>query len=80
MENQNVNYASKVKTALSDVRFPATKEQILESKGTARVEVAQGKNVTVREALAPIRSDRFETPEALLNEISTAHRLDWPQQ
>ena len=72
------NYASKIKTALSDVRFPATKDQIIQSKGSSRVEVAMGRNVTVREALAPIRVERFETAEVLLNEISTAHRLDWP--
>lgn len=76
----STNYASKMKSALADVRFPATKDEILQSKGTSRVDVATGRNVTLREALAPIRVDRFETPEALLNEISTAHRLDWPRQ
>lgn len=73
------NYANKVKSALSDIRFPATKEQILQSKGSARVDVAMGKSVTVREALAPVRTERFDTPEALLNEISTAHHLNWPE-
>lgn len=81
MLNEQTNeYATKLKTAFSDVRFPATKEQILQSKGTARVDVAMGRSVTVREALEPIRKDRFETPEALLNDISVAHQLGWPQQ
>lgn len=76
---EEINYRNKVKSALSDVNFPATKEQILQRKGTARVDVAMGKSVTVREALDPIRKERFETPEALLNEISTAHHLNWPE-
>lgn len=80
MDETHNTYANKIRTAFSDVRFPATKEQLLQSKGTARVEVAAGKNVSVRDALAPIRMDRFETPESLLNEISTAHSLGWPSQ
>lgn len=76
----NMAYASKIKTALSSVKFPATKDQILQSIGTVRLDVATDKNVSVREALAPIRVDRFETPEALVNEISTAHQLGWPTQ
>lgn len=80
MNETQTNYAKNIKETLSSVVFPATKEQILLSKGSARVDVAMGKSVSVREALAPIRVDRFETPEALLNEISTAHQLGWPAQ
>lgn len=80
MNEPQTNYAIKTKTAFADVKFPATKDQILQSAGGSRVDVAMGKNVSVREALAPIQKDRFETPEVLLNEISKAHQLGWPQQ
>lgn len=80
MENASDPYVNKIKTAFADIRFPATKEQLLQRKGDARVEVAEGKNVTVRDALRPISAVSFETPEALLNEISTAHALGWPEQ
>lgn len=80
MNQPRVNYANEIKTAFDGVTFPTTKAQLIQSKGTARVDVAMGKNVSVREALEPIRTDRFETREALLNEISTAHSLGWPAQ
>ncbi len=75
---KNRQYVDKIRNALADVPFPATKEQIIQKKGDARLEVAQGKMVSVKDALKPINTDRFQNANQLLNEISHAHNLGWP--
>lgn len=73
------DYAQKVKQALSTINFPATKQDIIQKAGNAQVEVAQGRRVSVRDALQPVRQDRFSNPNELLNQINEAHHLDWPR-
>lgn len=73
------DYQNRVKQALSDINFPATKQDIIQKKGNAQVEVADGKRVSVRDALQPVRQDRFSSPNELLNQIRDAHNLDWPR-
>lgn len=73
------DYANKVKQAISDIGFPITKEEIIAKRGNSKLEVAEGKQVSVRDALAPVQKDRFNTPNELLNQLNDAHHLDWPR-
>lgn len=72
-------YANKVKQALSTISFPATKQDIIQKVGNSQVEVAAGKRVSVRDALQPIRQDRFGNSGELLNQLNEAHNLNWPE-
>lgn len=72
-------YANKVKQALGTISFPATKQDIIKKVGNEQVEVAQGKRVSVRDALQPITRDRFGDSNELLNELNEAHHLNWPE-
>jgi hypothetical protein len=74
---ENKEYVDRVKTELRDINFPATKQDILQKKGTAQIELAQGRKVTVREALASVQKDRFESQNELLTQINQANSLDW---
>ncbi len=73
------DYANRVKQSLSDINFPITKQEIIQKKGNTQLEVAQGKRVSIRDALNPVRADRFNTPNELINQINEAHHLDWPR-
>lgn len=72
-------YADKVKQAISQINFPATKQDIIQKVGSAQLEVAAGKRVSVRDALQPVRQDRFGNSNELLNQLNEAHHLNWPQ-
>lgn len=76
---QPQDYANKVKAALSGITFPTTKQDIISKTGNAQVEVAEGRRVSVRDALQPVEKDRFDSSSELLNQLSRAHHLDWPQ-
>ena len=69
----------KVKQARSSIPFPTTKQDIIAKSGNAQVEVAAGKKVSVRDALQPVSTTRFESPGELLNELNAAHHLNWPE-
>lgn len=73
------DYANQVKQSFSDINFPATKQDIIQKKGSAQFEVAPGRRVSVRDALQPVRQDRFNSPNELLNQINEAHNLNWPR-
>ncbi|HVL47476.1 MAG TPA: hypothetical protein VM889_02870 [Candidatus Thermoplasmatota archaeon] len=72
-------YADRVKQALTDIQFPTTKQEIINKKGNTTVEVAEGKTVTIRDALQPVQKDRFESSNELLNQVNQAHNLNWPR-
>jgi hypothetical protein len=73
-----LDYANKLKQALSDITFPATKRDIITRKGATQVEVSAGKRVSVGQALGPVAQERFTDSAEVLRQVSEAHHLNWP--
>lgn len=63
--------------ALAGIRFPATKEEILEQKATQHLKLGEGRSMTLRDALTPVNTERFHTREELLEAVGRTHGADW---